>query len=79
MFIDPMTLILHSSESLRRAAEITDDVQELKLFLLRMADDFDGLRALMPSPGCVLYDDLARSLNAAPLHALGVGARERSG
>lgn len=51
--IEPLVLLLTTSEPLRRAAESTDDVIELKLILFSLADCFDQMRATIPTLRCV--------------------------
>ena len=59
MLFDPFLLFLKSSEPLRRAAE-SNDPAELKGVMLHLADEFDRVRALMPTSACVIAEDVAR-------------------
>jgi hypothetical protein len=70
LMIDPLTLFLHSSQPLRDLVERSDDLTELKAELLQLCGGLDQMRALMPSPGCVLLEDVVSELHRAPLHEL---------
>jgi hypothetical protein len=76
--IDPLEILLHSSEPLRRAAQSNDPV-ELKCTLLSLAIEFDELRALMPTPSCVALDDLQDALKAEAARNSQLPTQERAG
>lgn len=80
VFIDPLELFLHSSEPLRRAAAATDDPAALKRTLLMLAIEFDTLRALMPTPAClVALDELGLELRAQAENQSELAGRAQAG